>query len=195
MTVVPIFCAWASSHSKTRQDHEHKGQSWQTAVLTRPELRLWWEQVCVLTCSWGGAQASSLQEDKTLEVLLFAQAPCPGVWWWKYAKIVLALWEQLCTSGGHGCRTPSGIRPAWAPWGLTTGWRFLEAVGLVLIMNFGVKNLSVFSVFSWRIVELQCCINFFYTAKWLSYTYIYILFYIFFHYGLLNINWTCCYWI
>ena len=89
------------------------------------------------------------------------------------------LWEQLCTSGGHGCRTPSGIRPAWAPWGLTTGWRFLEAVGLVLIMNFGVKNLSVFSVFSWRIVELQCCINFFYTAKWLSYTYIYILFYIF----------------
>ena len=31
---------------------------------------------------------------------------------------------------------------------------------------------------------LQCCVNFFYTAKWLRYRYIYILFHILFHYGL-----------
>ena len=33
------------------------------------------------------------------------------------------------------------------------------------------------------IVDLQCCVNFCYTAKWLSSTYIYY-FYYFFHYGL-----------
>ena len=35
-----------------------------------------------------------------------------------------------------------------------------------------------------RIVDLQCCVNFCYTAKWLSYIYIYILFHSLFHYGL-----------
>ena len=34
------------------------------------------------------------------------------------------------------------------------------------------------------IVDLQCCINYCCTAKWLIYTYIYILFHILFHYGL-----------
>ena len=33
-------------------------------------------------------------------------------------------------------------------------------------------------------LHLQCCINFCCTAEWFSYTYIYILFYILFHYGL-----------
>ena len=31
-----------------------------------------------------------------------------------------------------------------------------------------------FFSFCWSIVELQCCVNYCYTAKWLSYTYIYV---------------------
>ena len=31
--------------------------------------------------------------------------------------------------------------------------------------------------FCWSIVDLQCCVNFCSTAKWFSYTYIYILFF------------------
>ena len=31
-------------------------------------------------------------------------------------------------------------------------------------------------LFFWSIVDLQCCVNFCYTAKWFNYTYIYILF-------------------
>ena len=38
--------------------------------------------------------------------------------------------------------------------------------------------------FNRNVVDLQCCVNFCRTAKWFSYTYIYILFYILFHYGL-----------
>ena len=36
----------------------------------------------------------------------------------------------------------------------------------------------------WCIVDFQCCINFCCTAKWLSYTHVYILFNIPLHYGL-----------
>ena len=36
----------------------------------------------------------------------------------------------------------------------------------------------------WSIVDLQSCVNFYGTAKWFSYTYIYILFYILFQYSL-----------
>ena len=36
----------------------------------------------------------------------------------------------------------------------------------------------------WYIVDFQCCVNFWCTEKWLSYTYVYILFNIPLHYGL-----------
>ena len=39
-------------------------------------------------------------------------------------------------------------------------------------------------IFYWSIVELQCCVNYSCTAKWFSYTFIYILFHFLFHYGL-----------
>ena len=60
----------------------------------------------------------------------------------------------------------------------------------ILFLCISNKNILVYShnyllfYFSnWRIVYLQCWTNFYCTAKWLSYTNTYILFYILFHYG------------
>ena len=39
-------------------------------------------------------------------------------------------------------------------------------------------------LFYWSIVYLQCCVSFCYMVKWFSYTYVYILFPVIFHYGL-----------
>ena len=41
-----------------------------------------------------------------------------------------------------------------------------------------------FNLFYWSTVDLQCCVNFCCIAKWFSYTYMYVLFHIFLHYGL-----------
>ena len=41
---------------------------------------------------------------------------------------------------------------------------------------------SFLKKFYWSIVDLQCCVNFYHTAKWFSYTYIF--FHILFHYDL-----------
>ena len=42
----------------------------------------------------------------------------------------------------------------------------------------------IFLFFNWSKIEFQCCMNFCCTVKWLSYTYICILFHILCHYGL-----------
>ena len=45
---------------------------------------------------------------------------------------------------------------------------------------------------NWRIVDLSYCINLCYTAKWLSFTHIYILFLnILFHYGFSSVTQSC----
>ena len=43
---------------------------------------------------------------------------------------------------------------------------------------------SLKKLFYWYIVVLQCFVNFFCVVKWLSYTYMHILYNILFHYGL-----------
>ena len=45
---------------------------------------------------------------------------------------------------------------------------------------------DLYFLFYWNIVDLQCCVTFSYTAKWLSYIYICILLHILFHYSLLQ---------
>ena len=156
MTVIPIFCAWASSHTKTRQDHENKGQSWKTAVLTRPVLYLWWEQsVCSdLQLGWG----SGIQPSGRLGP--GSSARCLGC-------VLMSgggnmprsslLCENSCapqTSIGAELYLESGQPRSPGDWPLAgIVGRFLEAVGLMLIMSFGVKNLRVFSVFYFFIEE------------------------------------------
>ena len=48
-----------------------------------------------------------------------------------------------------------------------------------LLMNLGFWVLFVFflNLFYWSIVDLQCCINFYWTAKWFRYTYLSIYIY------------------
>ena len=76
--------------------------------------------------------------------------------------------------------------------------RILESRGWGVIMESSIFRqrffffFRLFICFYWAIVNLQCCVSFKCTAKWFSYTYIYIvihiyiLFQILFHYRLLQ---------
>ena len=81
--------------------------------------------------------------------------------------------SQLFTWGGWSTRisvltsfVPKNTQD-WPPleW---TGWISLQSKGLSRVFS----NIYIFK-FYWSIVDLQCCINFCYTAKWLSYIYLY----------------------
>ena len=74
--------------------------------------------------------------------------------------------------------------------------RFILSLGFLFFNNFSYLVLwfvlfhslishssKVFFLICWSILDLQCCINFCYTAKWFSYTYIHILFHILFYCG------------
>ena len=62
------------------------------------------------------------------------------------------------------------------------------AGNLIAFYSCGFLFLEVFFSCNWRIVNVQCCVSFKYTALWFSYTYIYvcIFFQILFRYGLLQ---------
>ena len=52
------------------------------------------------------------------------------------------------------------------------------------LSHFNTNMLWLLKKFYWSMIDIQCCVNFYCTAKWFSFTYIYIPFYILFHYGL-----------
>ena len=58
--------------------------------------------------------------------------------------------------------------PVWVSWAFCN--KLSQPVGLFFL--------------NWSIADLQCCANFCCTTKWFSYTYVYILFHILFHYCL-----------
>ena len=53
----------------------------------------------------------------------------------------------------------------------------------LLVARIDIAFLFYLFIFYWSIADLQCCVNFYHTAGWFSHMYIYILFYILFHYG------------
>ena len=81
--------------------------------------------------------------------------------------------SQFFTWGGQstGASALASVPPkdtqGWSPseW---TGWISLQSKGLSRVFS----NIYIFK-FYWSIVDLQCCINFCYTAGWFSYTYIF----------------------
>lgn len=48
---------------------------------------------------------------------------------------------------------------------------------IIIILEGLILKVLYFYFFYWTIVDLQCCANFCFTAKWPSHTYIYILFF------------------
>ena len=55
-------------------------------------------------------------------------------------------------------------------------WGWIGDIGLKMFWKLKSSLLLLFLNFSWSIVDLQCCVNFYCTAKWTSHTYKYILY-------------------
>ena len=81
--------------------------------------------------------------------------------------------ESTCNEGGLS----SIPRVEKIPW--RREWLSIPVFFFFFFSFFLFKNL-----FYWRIVDWKYCVNFYCTAKWLSYTFIYIVFHILFNYGL-----------
>ena len=69
----------------------------------------------------------------------------------------------------------------WDSW-LDIAWRHSQLPSFLDQRNGMFCLFGWFWFFNWSVVDLQCCVHFWWTAKWLSFTYIYILF----PYGLLQ---------
>ena len=52
--------------------------------------------------------------------------------------------------------------------------RVLSVCGDTFILHLCTPHCCCFFFFYWSLVDLQCCVSFRYTAKWISYTYTYI---------------------
>ena len=102
------------------------------------------------------------------------------LYWFSYLFIVFGCtgYSSSCGEWGYFFVAVHGLLIVVAS--LVEHW--LYANGLQLGLIFCWQDLSIY-LFR-HIVDLQCCVNFHYTLKWLSYTYMYILFRFIFHYGL-----------
>ena len=131
---------------------------------------------------------------------------CPhqtGWWWWAgRCPLSRTPWAGKCLSilGLRALFLPWWVRGGLQPWPLR-GWhschvRFINPGGnrqllgppdpyFLILWSPSITCGHPF-FFNWSIVDLPCCVSFWCTAKWFSYTYIDILFHILFHHGLLQ---------
>ena len=83
------------------------------------------------------------------------------------------------------------FRRSEVPWEFSLGsslrvlWVFNSLMVLWNNIYFLFKNF-----FTLNMIGLQCCVNLCCTAKWLSYTHIYMIFYVLFHYWFITGYWT-----
>ena len=86
---------------------------------------------------------------------------------------------SVIVAHGPSCSTACGIFPDQGSNPCPLHW---QADSEPLHHQGSPPNTFLKKFLYWSLVDLQCCVNFCCTAKWLSYTYIYI-FHILFHYG------------
>ena len=103
---------------------------------------------------------------------------CPGCWWWQtqgqgVSPILHTLlpWITMVS-----CETRMMSKASLRPLFEYTMMQVEEgAAGIhgAPEVRSSLHSCLFKNLFYWNIVDLQCCVNFCYTAKWLSYTYVY----------------------